>query len=106
MSHDHEMKFRPESIIAQIQAQSLLTEVLISGICSQLDLSRTQLISNLEVAHSELAHGLGESHELTIAFERHVSSLKSLLLMSQLSAVHILERENTRNPKDSGDPPP
>jgi hypothetical protein len=74
-------------IHAELKAQSLLTEILMHSITFDIeDFSRTRLLNALDIAHRELATGLGDSHKVVQAFEEKKASLRSLLVSSLIQA--------------------
>ena len=81
-----------ERLKAEVEAQQLVTEVLVHGLFS--DLTRTQLLSGLEIAYRELAIGLGENNGVVLAFAEQQDRLRSLLVTSP-SYVEKLESETS-----------
>jgi hypothetical protein len=81
-----------ERLKAEVEAQQLVTEVLVHGLFSEF--TRTQLLAGLEIAYRELAVGLGENNGVVLAFAEQQDRLRSLLVTSP-SHVERLETETS-----------
>jgi hypothetical protein len=81
-----------ERLKAEVEAQQLVTEVLVHGLFSEF--TRSQLLTGLEIAYRQLAIGLGEDNGVVLAFAEQQDRLRSLLVSSPSYAAS-LETENS-----------
>lgn len=69
-----------QDLTADVEAIRLLIEMLIHNLCTAPILDEKRLLHCLEFAHRQLESGLGEDHEIVLAFGEQRARLLALLL--------------------------